>query len=90
MKFGTYFHSKNTEFDGDVYVFCFGPEIHFLDKFGKKKSQLLEMKVGTYTNSNMMNLVVMFICSTFDGKYPFWANLVRKAKTVSDKIWYLD
>ena len=56
----------------------------------KKKSKLFEMKVGTYTNSNMMNLVVMFICSTFDGKYPFWANLVRNVKTVSDKIWYLD
>ena len=55
-----------------------------------KKSKLFEMKVGTYTNSNMMNLVVMFICSTFDGKYPFWANFVRQVKTVSDKIWYLD
>ena len=30
------------------------------------------MKIGTKTNTNMKNSVVMFIFSAFDWKYPFF------------------
>ena len=40
------------------------------------------MKFGVQTNSNMMNLMVMFNFSLLDWKYIFWANLVQKTKIV--------
>ena len=40
------------------------------------------MKLGIYTNSNMLNLLVMFTFSVLERKYPFWANLVQKDKIV--------
>ena len=47
-----------------------------------KKSKLFNMKLGIYTNSNMLNLLVMFTFSVLERKYPFWANLVQKDKIV--------
>ena len=35
------------------------------------------------TDLNMQNLMVVFIFSDLDWKYPFWANLVQKDKIVS-------
>ena len=45
----------------------------FLGKFGlKNQNGQLELKIGTKTNTNMKNSVVMFIFSAFDRKYPFF------------------
>ena len=48
------------------------------------KSQICQFKLkfGISTNSNMQNLIKMFIFSVFDWKYPFGANLVLKFKIV--------
>ena len=72
------------EFNDAVNFFCFSVEILFLGKFGpKNQNYQFKLKFGTYTNSNMHNSVVIFTFSVFDWKYPFWANLVQKVKTVS-------
>ena len=72
------------EFNDAVNFFCFSVEILFLGKFGpKNQNYQFKQKFGTYTNSNMHNSVVIFTFSVFDWKYPFWANLVQKVKTVS-------
>ena len=63
---------KYTEFDGDVHLSCFGPEISFI------KNTLFKVKIETYSNSNMFNSMLMFIYSSFDGKYPFRVHLVQK------------
>ena len=58
-------------------------KIYFLGKFGPKNQKcLFKMKFGVQTNSNMMNLMVMFNFSLLDWKYIFWANLVQKTKIV--------
>ena len=56
----------------------------FLRKFGAK-SQNYQFKptFGTYTNSNMQDLMMLFTFSVFDGKYPIWVNLVQKPKIIS-------
>ena len=60
----------------------FGPEIHFLDKFGPKNQNcLFEMKLGTYTNSNMLNSTV-FKFPFWTGNILFWANLIQTSKIV--------
>ena len=51
-----------------------------LGQISYKKSKLFQMKVGTRTNLNMLNLMMMFICLALDGKYPFWANLIFTIK----------
>ena len=43
----------------------------------------IKVKFGTQSNSNMQDSMVMFNCSVFDKKYPFWVNLVQKLKIVS-------
>ena len=35
------------------------------------------MKLGAKNNSNMLNSMVIFICSILDEKYPFWVNLIQ-------------
>ena len=40
-------------------------------------------EIGTYTDSNMQNSMVVFTFSVLDGKHPFWANLVQKITIVS-------
>ena len=66
-------------------LFFFWVEIPFLGKFGPKNQiSHFKLKLGTYTNSNMQNSMVMFILSVFDWKCPFWANLVQKVKII---IW---
>ena len=65
-------------------LFCFWVEIPFLGKFGpKSQNSHFKLKFGTYTNSNIQNLMVMFNFFVFDWKYPFWANLVQKVKIIS-------
>ena len=55
----------------------------FLGKFGPKNQNChFKLKFGTCTNSNMQNSMVMFICSVFDQKYSFLANLVQKVKII--------
>ena len=61
-------------------IFCFWLETPILGKFGQENQNcLLKLKFGTYANSNMQNLVVMFTFSIFDRNYPFWTNLVKKS-----------
>ena len=38
------------------------------------------MKVGTYSKSNMLNLMVMFNRPALDGDIPFCENWVQKVK----------
>ena len=55
----------------------------FVGTFDQKyQNCLFEMKFGIQTNSNMLNLMVMFTFCILDQKYPFWADLVQKIKTV--------
>ena len=51
----------------------------------KKKNQncQFKLKVGTQTNSNWQNSMVVFTFFVLDGKYPFWANLIQKIRIVS-------
>ena len=41
---------------------------------------LSKIKVVAYTNWNVLNLIVTFICSALDMKYPFPANLTQEIK----------
>ena len=59
-------------------IFC----IFFWRIWPKKQNCLFKIKLGIYTNLNMLNLMVMFTFSVLDWKYPFWANLVENTKTV--------
>ena len=40
------------------------------------------MKFGVHTNSNMLNVMLMFTCPVLKWKYPFWANLAQMIKIV--------
>ena len=51
--------------------------------FGQNQNYQSELKIGTYTNSSMLNSMIIFTFSVFDRKYPFWANLVQKVKIIS-------
>ena len=59
----------------------------FLGKFGPK-SQIYQFKLkfGTYTNSNMQNLMAVFTFFVFNQKCRFWANLVQKVKNYQFKL----
>ena len=46
----------------------FDPQISLLGKFGPKKIYQFELKLGTYTNLNMQNSMVMFTFSIIDRK----------------------
>ena len=66
-----------SKFDVDVQFFSFGPEISFLGKFGSKNENCrFKIKVVIYTNLNILNLIVFFICPALNMKYPFWENLI--------------
>ena len=43
------------------------------------------MEVGTYTNLNRLNLVVMFTCPALSRKYPFFGNFGRKNKNAGNE-----
>ena len=60
------------------HFFCFRPRIPFLGKFGPKicLECLFKVRFGTRGNPNMQNAMESFTFPIFDGKYPFWANLV--------------
>ena len=46
--------------------FCFRPKIPFLSKFGKRHQNCqFKLKVGTYTNLNIQNSMVVFIFICF-------------------------
>ena len=55
-------NSNMQEFNCDVHVFCFFPEITFLGQFGPEKQNcLFKLKFGTYAYSNMRNSMMVFI-----------------------------
>ena len=43
----------------------------------------MKMKVGTKTNSNILNSIVMLICPVLNGKHPFRARFLKKISTFS-------
>ena len=45
-------------------------------------SCLFTMKFGVHTNSNMLNVMLMFTCPVLKWKYSFWANLAQMIKIV--------
>ena len=56
----------------------------FLGKFDPKYQNCqFKVKLGTKTNSNMQNLVMLFTFFVFDRKCPFWVNLVKNVKIAS-------
>ena len=75
---------KYVEFNSDIHLFHFWPEIPFLGKFGPKiKNCQLKLKFCTETNSNMQNAMVMLTFSFFNEKYPFGAKVGQKIKIFS-------
>ena len=73
-----------TEFGGEVYFLCFRAEVSFFGKFVPKDQNCqFKLRFGTMTSTNMQNSMVMFTFFILDQKYPFWAKLVQKFKTVS-------
>ena len=56
----------------------------FDGKLGPKNKKILfKMKAVSYINSNMLNLIITFICSALDMKYPFCENLIQKVQNFS-------
>ena len=65
-------------------LFCFRPDITCLGQFRLKNQNCqLAVKLDTWTNSNMLNSMMLFTFFVFDRKYPFLANLVQKVKIMS-------
>ena len=62
---------KYTKFDAEVYF--------LRGKFSSAR-QLFKLNIGTSTNSNVLNPVVMFTFSVLGRKNLFWAKLVQKSK----------
>ena len=55
-----------TEFDGEVQIFSFEQQMHFLGTFVTHiQNYLFEMKLGAKTNSNLKSLMTMFIYFMF-------------------------
>ena len=46
----------------------------------KKHNGLFKMKLDIWTNSAMLNSMMMFTFYVLDQKYPFWANFLQKSK----------
>ena len=56
-------------------------EIPFWGKFSSRSQNFqLKLKFGTWTNSNMLNSMMLFSFFVFEWKYPFSTNLVQKIK----------
>ena len=70
-----------TEFDGDFQFFFFRAEYPFLLNL-VQKSKLFQLKFGTKTNWNVLNLM-MFAFSFLCCEFPVRVNLVHKNETVS-------
>ena len=69
------------KFDGCVYFFCFGLKMSFLGKFDPNEQNcLFKMKVGITTNSNMLNLMVMFTFTVLGQEDLFLTNLFQGSK----------
>ena len=58
------------EFNDDVQILYFRPKILFLGEFDPKcQNCLCKMKLGTQSNSNMQNAMVMFTLFVFEDSY---------------------
>ena len=61
---------KYAAFYDGVHFLCFQLEISFLGKFGPKSQNCqFKLKIGTRTNADMQNSLVMFPFSVLDWKY---------------------
>ena len=64
-----------------IYLFQTDLIATLFDKFGRKNSNCqFKLKIGTNTNLDMKNSVVMFIFCVFQRKYSFLGNLLQKSK----------
>ena len=71
------------------WCFYFQWEMPFFGKFGPKiQNCQFELKFGTSTNSNMENLMVVFIFSIFNQKYSFWVKFGPKNQNYQFKLKY--
>ena len=71
-----------------VHFLCFRPVKTLFEQIWSKKKEKncqFKLKLGTKTNLNMWNAVMMFNFFVFDHKNLFWANLVQKFKIVCSK-----
>ena len=58
---------------GRTGIFLFQTGVPFLQKFDPKfQSSLIKVEIGTQTNSNMQNLMVIFHVSVLDWKHLYW------------------
>ena len=74
--------SEYAEFDGVLHYFYFGPEMLLLVKLCPKyENYLFKMNLDIWTNSNILNWMVMLVCLVLDRKYTFWGNLDRNIKS---------
>ena len=55
----------------------------FEQVWSKNQNCQFKLNVGTYTNSNKQNSMMVFTFSTFYLKCPIWANLVPKLSVLS-------
>ena len=78
-----FFQFEYAEFSGYVHFFRFRLQIPFLGKFGPKNQNCHFILIfGTWTNSNILNSMMVFNFSAFYWNYPIWANLVQLIKIV--------
>ena len=58
------------EISGSVYLFCLRPEKPYLSKFSPQNQNChFELKIGTKTNSNMKNSMVMLKMVKWIGEF---------------------
>ena len=61
------------ESDGPTNFFCFGLEKPFLGKFSPKyQNCLFQWRLGIWSNSNMLNSMVMSTFTVFTENTVFW------------------
>ena len=86
---------KHTDLSGNVDLFYFEQQISVLGKFDpQNQNSLFKINIVTYTNLNLVNPSVRFICTALNLQYPFgyiYANVKalphhshRKIKWVSN------
>ena len=74
-----------------VHFFCFGMGTYFLGKFSPQNHNCqFKLKFVTWTNSNMLSSIMLFICFTLET--PFFGQIWSKKSNmlVWAESWYLD
>ena len=77
LKFST---QTNLDMQNSIGMFTFPGKIPFSGNFGPKNQDF--QKLGSQTNSNKLNSMVVFTFSALNRKSPICTNLVQKIKIV--------